>query len=531
MKPVKTHMEPILSPFIRPHLRLNNIFTSGRSSVGTVNRPPISAHRWLTLFACLLTHTTFAALTDLEQIDLKSYEAMREVERFQIKVAEKHYTQGNFEVALAEYEKFLTLYEKSPGAPYAQLMWSHSLMHLKKPQTALRDGFQSVIDYWPDSHEATLAAYCMANAYKRMGKVREATASFRLILDDNPKHPVATRARLDLLHYARLHENQKEVLRILHEFAFDLERTKENNEACVNAARELATIHFHAQDYENGHTALATSYQDEELDKQVREMTISTINHLWKSEETRPAARKLADNIITSLRKSTNTGTGTLYRIASLHAMVGRQGEVWKTYDEINQSHGTDDTLRSHRADWLLARDQRDEARRWYENYENKIEGKRKLVGMTMQDGNLPLALELYRELLTLDGNRAKEYQWAIGGCYEKQDDWKNAIATYRMIEDFPKDHFAMAACHRKLKEFREAILLYQQTKVLDDTAPQASLQIGFTHEEAGEIEMAIRTFQLTCKRYPKSAEAARSHAHLEEKYNIHVTLGGAEDH
>ena len=58
---------------------------------------------------------------------------MREVERYQIKIAEKHFLKGSFKIALAEYEKFLTLYEKSAGAPYAQLMWSHTMMKLKKP--------------------------------------------------------------------------------------------------------------------------------------------------------------------------------------------------------------------------------------------------------------------------------------------------------------------------------------------------------------------------------------------------------------
>lgn len=489
-------------------------------------------NKWtaLLLTAGLLGHTALAALSNLEQIDLKAYEAMREVERYQMKVAEKHYTKGDFEVALAEYEKFLTLYEKSPGAPYAQLMWSHSLMKLKKPQTALRDGFQSVIDYWPESHEATLAAYCMANAYKRMGKVKEATASFRLILDDYPKHAIATRARLDLLHYARLHQNQKEVLRILREFAFELERTKENEAACVKAARELASMHFHAQEFEQGREALATSYEGEELDKQVRAMTVSTIQHLWKDEKTRPDARKLADQIIASLRKSTELTSGILYRIGGLHAMVGRPDQVWKIYDEIAKIHGTDDTLRGNRAKWLLARDKRDEAKRWYEKYENVVDGKRMLVGMALEEGQLELALELYRQLLELDGERAKEYQWAIGGIYEKQGEWKKAISMYRMIDDFPRNHFAMAACHRKIKEYAEAILLYQQTKVLDHVAPKASIEIGFTYEQSGDKEKAIRTFQLTCKRYPKAAEAARAHAHLQDKYNIHVTLGGAEE-
>lgn len=482
------------------------------------------------LLILLLAQPLLGGLSNLEQIDLKAYEAMREVERYQMKVAEKHYTKGDFEVALAEYEKFLTLYEKSPGAPYAQLMWSHSLMKLKKPQTALRDGFQSVIDYWPDSHEATLAAYCMANAYKRMGKVKEATASFRLILDDYPEHAIATRARLDLLHYARLHENQKEVLRILREFAFKLERTKDNEEACVNAARELASMHFHAQEFEQGREALMTTYEGEELDKQVREMTVSTIQHLWKDEKTQPDARKLADQIIASLRQSSDLSSGVLYRIGGLHAMVGRPDQVWKIYDEIAQAHGTDDGLRGKRASWLLARDKREEAKRWYEKFENVVEGKRMLVGMAMEEGDLELALELYRQLLELDGERAAEYQWAIGGVYEKQGEWKKAISMYRMIDDFPKNHFAMAACHRKIKEYAEAILLYQQTKVLDNTAPRASLEIGFTYEESGDKEKAIRTFQLTCKRYPKAGEAARAHAHLQDKYNIHVTLGGAEE-
>lgn len=98
------------------------------------------------------------------------------------------------------------------------------------------------------------------------------------------------------------------------------------------------------------------------------------------------------------------------------------------------------------------------------------------------------------------------------------------------MIDDFPSNHFAMASCHRKIKEYDEAILLYQQTKVIDKAAPRASIEIGFTHEQAGSKEKAIRTFQLTCKRYPKAREAARAHAHLQDKYNIHVTLGGAEE-
>ncbi|MDB4566338.1 tetratricopeptide repeat protein, partial [Akkermansiaceae bacterium] len=115
-------------------------------------------------------------------------------------------------------------------------------------------------------------------------------------------------------------------------------------------------------------------------------------------------------------------------------------------------------------------------------------------------------------------------------GCHETQSDWKKAIACYRQIDRFPANYFAMANCHRKIKEHREAITLYNQIKILEKSAPEASLQIGYTYEEANDKEKAIRTFQLTCKRYPKSGQASKAHSHLQNKYKINVTLGGTEE-
>ncbi|MEX1048020.1 MAG: tetratricopeptide repeat protein, partial [Akkermansiaceae bacterium] len=123
----------------------------------------------------------------------------------------------------------------------------------------------------------------------------------------------------------------------------------------------------------------------------------------------------------------------------------------------------------------------------------------------------------------------ADDYLWSIAGCYEKLSDFKKAIAIYRQTDRFPANHFAMAACHRKLGEQPEAIVLYTQCKVSDASAPEATLQIAFTHEEAKEKEKAIRSFQLTCKRYPKSPQASKAHIHLKNQYNIHITLGGYE--
>jgi len=482
----------------------------------------------------LLLSPFASALTPLEQIHVKTFEAMKEVERYQIKIAEKHYTNGDFKAALAEYEKFVTLYEKSPGAPYAQLMWSHSMMHLKKPKTALREGFQSVIDYWPESHEATIAAYCMADAYRTMGEVEQAQKAFRFLIREYPDHEIAVRSRTDLLHYARLHKDNEERMSLLNELAYKVKRTDISRETCANAARELAEIHFFAQRFDDGKKALATNHSGRELLDNVFSLSTKTVSHLIKDQKTRSSAINLADQLIASLEQDITArpdeGKSILYRAAGLNATLGRPSEIWKIYEEVARRYGTDDDLRSKMADWHKSRDNHKEARRIYGEFENPVAGLKNIAAMDLEEGKTKEAMDVFRKLIELDGEHANDYLWSIASCYEKLSDWKKAIATYRQIDRFPANHFRMAYCHRCMKEHDEAIVLYNQTKVVDSAAPEASLQIGFTYEEAGEKEKAIRTFQLTCKRYPKSDQASKSHAHLQNKYNINVTLGGTEE-
>jgi len=489
--------------------------------------------RLLAIYLAFLL-TPAHALTSFEQIQVATFEKMREVERYQIKIAEKHYTNGDFKTALAEYEKFLTLYEKSPGAPYAQLMWSHSMMKLKKPKTALREGFQSVIDYWPESHEATVAAYCMADAYRTMGEVKAAQERFRFLIKEYPNHEIAIRSRQDLLHYARLHKDMDERLALLNELAFKLERTDVSKEACANAAHELAEIHFFAQRFDEGKKALATNHSGKELLDQVFNLSEKTVSHLLKDEKTRDDAINLADQLIASLEQDIterpDEGKAILYRAVGLNATLGRPAEIWNIYQEVARRYGTDDDLRSRMADWFKQRQKPEEARRLYAEFENPVAGLKNIAAMDLEEGKINEAIAVFRKLIEIDGAHADDYLWSIAGCYEKLTDWNKAIATYRQIDRFPANHFRMASCHRQLKEYDEAIVLYNQCKVVDKAAPEASLQIGFTYEQAGEKEKAIRTFQLTCKRHPKSDQASKSHAHLQNQYNINVTLGGTEE-
>ena len=120
----------------------------------------------------LITATVLAA--PLDQLPLDRWAKLREAERYQLQVAEKYYREQNWKIALAEYEKFLSLYEKSEGAPYAQLKWSQCQVQLRKLNTAIKDGFQSVVDYWPESPEALACAYYIARTYKDMAEVKKA---------------------------------------------------------------------------------------------------------------------------------------------------------------------------------------------------------------------------------------------------------------------------------------------------------------------------------------------------------------------
>ena len=545
-----------------------------------------------------------AALSTLQQIDVKTFEKMREVERYQIKIAEKHFLKGSFKIALAEYEKFLTLYEKSAGAPYAQLMWSHTMMKLKKPKTALREGFQSVIDYWPESLEATIASYCMGDAYRTMGEIKDAQKCFRFLIKEYPGHELAMRARQDLLYYARLHEDMEERLTLLNELTFIVERNENSRDDCVKACHELAELHCFAQKLEQGKKALSTTYSGTKLFEQVYNLSVKTMKHLLGDQKTRIAALKLGDQLIMTLRNEASVRTELasqfLYQAADLNTTLGRHSDTMKIYREIGDRFGMNDSLRERMAQWYKSRDRRNEARKIYSEFEDQLTGLKNLAAMSLEEKKVAAAISIYREMIKIDednsveyllniascyesqpdwekaiacyrqiikidkdnsvkylltiagcyktqsnwdkaiacyreiieidGENSGEYLWSIAECHETQLDWKNAIACYRQIDRFPANYFAMANCHRKLKEQQEAITLYNQIKIVEKSAPEASLQIGFTYEEAQDKEKAIRTFQLTCKRYPKSGQASKAHAHLQNKYNINVTLGGTEE-
>ena len=59
---------------------------------------------------------TAAKLTWLEQIEVSTFGELRQVERYQLKTAERFYTKGEYAAAAAGTKKFITLYETSAGS-------------------------------------------------------------------------------------------------------------------------------------------------------------------------------------------------------------------------------------------------------------------------------------------------------------------------------------------------------------------------------------------------------------------------------
>jgi len=513
----------------------------------------------------------------LDVLSLEGWAKLREVERYQMKIAEKYYLEKNYKVAGSEYEKFLSLYEASEGAPYSLLKWSLCLIKQKKPNTAISEGFQSIIDYWPDSSEAIASSFYIARAYKDMGEVIKAKKAFKDVVSKHGKHLVAVYSLVDLADLASIDKDEDEQVVAWKQLTFGVARTKESKLYCEKASQQLASWAFRNGKVEDGVKALAASYAEEEVPTRVRDYVRTPIDELVKNDETREQGHTVADKTVSWIRQQAPTGVSPEEKelsknywllTADVLGYSKRPEKVREAFTQIQKKFGADDAILQRLGDWLKSRGEYDKARIEYAKFENKIEGNNQIaysfrqemkweqavgaytrnlsldqdnqatwnqrIAETWRDGRkIPQAVAAYETLVTTDPDRADTWLYAIAYTYHYYGNkqYKEAIGYYRQCTNFPTNVLRMAECHRKLKQYKEAIGLYGQ--VIGGSprdAPSALLQIAHTHEDAGAKEKAILAFQSVCKRYPKDSHASRAHALLQDKYGISVTLGGAKD-
>ena len=502
---------------------------------------------------------------------------LREVERYQLNIAQKYFAEKNWKVAMAEYEKYLTLYERSEAAPYVQLKWSMCLVQLRKQNTAIKEGFQSVIDYWPESPEAVWASYFIASTYNKIGRVPQAKKAYAKLISQHAEHLAAAHGMWELSEIARSEKDMTAQVKLLNRLTFEVKRARSVRSTCQQASYRLADIHFRAVAFLKGVESLETTYPKEPtLVDQVVNYVRSPISGLTGDDMSRTKGNKLADAAIAYVKSKTPAGTDDETKlvarrsglhIVALHSSARRDQEVIKTYQQLLKQFGGDDEMLGHFAGWYKSRGKYDEARTIYGRFKDKIAGLnqvayshrqqnkslmavpiyRQLAGQDSENiakwkseeavslreaRKYPESIAVYRELIKIDVEHTTDWLWQIASIHQTAGEYQDAIGVYRQCDDrFPENYKNMAWCHRKAKQPREALVLYNQVKTgHESSAPWAQLQIGYTYEELKSKESAIKAFQLVCKMYPKNSHASVAHAHLQNQYKISITLGGAKD-
>ena len=335
----------------------------------------------------------------------------------------------------------------------------------------------------------------------------------------------------------------------------------------------MAVHYFYTGAFDEGQKALATTYNADQLPYHVIHYARGPVQELTAAAETRPNGEKVADAGVAFMKSLAPVDISApaakakarecWFYAADFEAAARRSERVPQVYDQIIKTFGVDDEILGRLAAFYKADNRREEARKTYQKYENSIEGQAQIAysyreeqkwdpailiykTLNTQDQKQPhrwkseMALTLryaqkcddavtaYRQLMTEDSERASQYSWEIACTYRDFQRWQDAIKSFRETENFPEAYKQMAWCHRQLKEFKEAIGLYYQVIGSDPpSAPWALLQVGYTQEQAGDKEKAIRAFQQVCAKHSKTGQASEAHAYLQDKFKINATLGG----
>jgi tetratricopeptide (TPR) repeat protein len=544
---------------------------AGRSKKRILNSNRL---RWLFILLTCLSPLT-AIGQQLDSMSLDRWKLLRETERYQLQIAEKYYREKNYKVAADEYEKYLSLYERSNAAAYAQLKWSLCQVALRRSNTAIKEGFQSVMDYWPDSDDAVAAAYYIGSTHQGMGRMPDAKRAYRAVLEKYGEHLVAVYSAKGLADIATIEKDEKTILAMNRHLTFQVDRNRTNSKICQTASQQLAVHFFYRAAFDDAVKSLATTYTEgEPLVDHVMSYLRTPLSQLCADSKSAAKGEKLATIAILYFRKQVPTaiddeakrvGRKFWLHIAAVHALARHENEVPKIYDQIAKLYGNDDETLTRFAEWYKSQKNYGEARQVYRRFQDKINGLNQVAYSYRQESKIDPAVAAYRQLMGLDQDNPLRWKAEIGATYrsfrkyeeaiatyeqlvtedvEKEQSWRwqiatayqdwgkytEAIANFRQCTNFPENYKNMAWCHRKLKQQKQAILLYNQVATHEPSAPWAILQIGYTQEEAGQKEQAIKTFQVVCKRFPKDGHASQAHAHLQNKYKISVTLGGGKD-
>ena len=307
-------------------------------------------------------------------------------------------------MAADEYEKFLKLYEKSEGASYAQFRWSRCQVELRKLNTAIKDGYQSVLDYYPDSPEAPLAALSIGRTHLATGDTKLAKKAFTKTISTYPKHFTAVMARLDLVDIAKKEMDLPTQTALLTQLTFDVERKGKTVDPCVDAARQLSQLLFRAGNFEGGLKAFATTCKEEEIPYYLRHSPFGRMPHVVvseltgaKDEPTKKLGEKLADASAAWLKvqalaglkdeKRKTAAIETYYDVAEVRRYARQPDKEKAVFEEMGVALGVNDDLLKKLATWYKANKQRDKAREQYGKFKDHWGGQGLIAASYAEEG------------------------------------------------------------------------------------------------------------------------------------------------
>ena len=425
--------------------------------------------------------------------------------------------------------------------------------------------------------KAVVSTFMIGKCHLLNGEPSKADKVFAQLADEYSKHSLATLSRVEMLGIASARKDKDRQVELWTDIAYKTPKTKETASYRASSARSLATHFFQENEFQKGVEALETYYDKTRPERvhAVHDVCNAVVSRLFRVSETKARAEKLGDGLISFVEMALPDGSedkkdkartrDLLERIASIHKSLDRDKQVLAAYERMGKVLGMDDEILGSMASWHKGKKRIDQARAIYGRYKDQVNGRRAIAGSYREEKNyeeavrqyLSLigldkdreadwqrdvvgtwrdaskwdkAIATYQILLKVDPDRFSDYNWGIAECHEKLSKWKEAILSYRQTDKFPEAYFRMAECHRHLKKWNEGLILLNQARSHENVADRAQHRIAQFYEMSGQKEKAIKSFQVTCKKYPKSRYASISHAHLQTKYGISVTLGGATD-
>lgn len=535
----------------------------------------------LLVLGLLDSNATAQRKGDLDYFPTERLEKMREVERYQFGIAEKFYRARNYDAATTEYQKYLTLYDRSDAAAHVLLKWSLCQVHLQKLNTAIKDGFQSVVDYFPESPDAIAASYYIATTYRQLGDIKKCKRAYRDVVTKHAGHLVAVRSINDLIGLAKTEEDKKTEISLLRNLTYDVDRKTSTQIAsvCANASLTLSSHYFNEGTFSEGQKALEATYPEKtrlvEQIGQVASRAAAGVSGLIGTDETKPKGDRLADDAIKFIKDKTPddqsderlkaTALSYWYMIVDITNRARRYDEIPKLYDQIGKEFGFTDDLYGRLAGWYAGQQKFDQARATYRKFENEVNGLygvariyrdyekkydqavtvfNEILGRDEENKirwlneiastyrtarNYPKIIETYRTLLTEDAERAGEYQLYIGDAHRDAGQLPEAIAQYRNSTSFPTNLWRIADVYERYqKDYTKARQTFGQIAAsFEAHAAHALLRVADMSRALKQDEVAIKQFQLVCKRFPKTSFGSRAHNTLENQYGIVVKLGG----